>query len=219
MPIEDAINEFKRVPSGYITDAMMRLGLVGWSEGVVPVGRTARRFAGRAVTLKYGPKRGDGARMPNQYEVIRSCRPGDVLVVAAEGTSHWLLGENVCHAALYQGLAAVVVDGSIRDFDEIAEMDLPVFARGAGIRPFTLNQELVAVNEPVVFAGAQIRPGDIVTGDGDGIVVVPPDRADDVLYQVRDIAEIEKEQEEAIRCRAPMEALNPILAKKKVLKK
>ena len=57
MSIEEAINVFKESPSGYVTDAMTRLGMSGWSEGVVPVGRTARRFAGRAVTLKYGPKR------------------------------------------------------------------------------------------------------------------------------------------------------------------
>src|SRR5512133_87195 len=207
MSIEEAVNEFKQVPSGYITDAMTRLGLAGWSEGVAPVGKTARRFAGAAVTLKYGPKRGDGAKLPNQYEVIRSCKPGEVLVLAAEGTPCWLLGENVCHTAMYHGLGAVVVDGCIRDFDEIAERDLPVFARGAGIRPFMTHLELIAVNEPVFFAGAQIRPGDIVAGDGDGIVVVPAERADDVLLQVRDVAEIEKEQEEAIRQQVPLEVL------------
>lgn len=219
MSIEEAINEFKHSPSGYVTDALTRLGLSGWSEGVVPVGKTARRFAGRAVIMKYGPKRGDGAKLPNQYEVIRSANPGDVLVVAAEGTPCWLLGENVCHTALYRGLGAIVVDGCVRDFDEIAEMDMPVFARGAGIRPFMTHLELIAVNEPVMFAGTQIRPGDIVVGDGDGIVVVDPARADDVLLQVRDIAEIEKEQEEAIRRQVPLEELNPILAKKKVVKR
>ena len=219
MSIEEAINVFKDSPSGYVTDALTRLGLSGWSEGVVPVGKTARRFAGRAVTLKYGPKRGDGKKLPNQYEIIRSCKLGDVLVLAAEGTPCWLLGENVCHTALYQGLAAVAVDGCIRDFDEIAEMDLPVFARGAGIRPFMTHLELVAVNEPVIFAGAQINSGDIVVGDGDGIVVVNPERADDVLLQVRDIAELEKEQEDAIRRQVPLEELNPILLKKKVVKK
>ncbi|MGE5619918.1 MAG: RraA family protein [Sphingomonadaceae bacterium] len=219
MSIEEVINEFRQVPSGFVTDAMTRLGISGWSEGVVPVSSKARRFAGRAVTMKYGPKRGTPAKLPNQYEVIRSANPGDVLVIAAEGTPCWLLGENVCHTALYQGLAAVVVDGCIRDFDEIAELEMPVFARGAGIRPFSTHLELIDVNVPVEFAGAQIRPGDIVVGDGDGIVVVPADRADDVLYQVKDIAVLEKEQEEAIKRQVPLSELNPILARKKILKK
>jgi regulator of RNase E activity RraA len=217
--MEDVINELKQVPTGYVTDAMVRLGLSGWSEGVVPLSSTARHFAGKAVTLRYGPKRGSGARMPNQYEIIRDTKPGDVLVVAAGGTPCWLLGENVCHEAMYSGIAAVVVDGRVRDADEIAELPMPVFARGAGIRPFSTHLELTAVNEPVEFAGTQIRPGDIVVGDGDGIVVVPAERAEEVLLQVRDIAELEKEQEEAIKRRVPMSELNPILAKKKVLKK
>jgi 4-hydroxy-4-methyl-2-oxoglutarate aldolase len=218
--IEEAIKAFKEMPSGYVTDAMSRLGLSGWSEGVVPLSRTAREIAGRAVTMKYGPKRGTGEKMPSQYQVIREiAQPGDVLVVAAEGAPTWLLGENVCHTALYRGLAGIVVDGCVRDFDEIAQMEMPVFARGAGIRPFMAHLELIGVNVPVEFAGAQVRPGDIVVGDGDGLVIVPPDRVDEVLLQARDIGELEDEQEEAIRNQVPLDQLNPILAKKKVLKK
>ncbi len=220
MSIEDAINEFKQVPSGFITDAMTRLGLSGWSEGITPLSPTARRFAGRAVTMKYGPKRGSSTKkLPNQYELIRSCKPGDVLVLAAEGTPCWLLGENVCHTALYQGLAAVVVDGSVRDYDELAALPMPVFAKGAGIRPFSTHLELIDVNVPVEFAGTQINPGDIVCGDGDGIVVVPPERADDVLYQVKDIEALEEEQEKAIKDLASLEVLNEIIGRKKVVKK
>ena len=218
MSVEEAVKEFAHLPSGYVTDAMTRLGLSGWADGVVPIGKGARRFAGRAVTMKYAPKRGIAAQMPNQYEVIRDCKPGDVLVLAAEGTPCWLLGENVCHTALYQGLAAVVVDGAARDFDELAEMSMPVFAKGAGIRPFMPYLELVGVNVPVEFAGTQIRPGDIVVGDGDGIVVVAAEKADDVLFQVMDIAEIEAEQEEAIKRQVPLAELGPILAKKKAVK-
>ncbi|MCL4369437.1 MAG: hypothetical protein M1380_00795 [Chloroflexi bacterium] len=55
MSIEEVVNAFKRVPSGHVTDAMVRLGLSGWSEGVTPLSPEARRFAGRAVTLRYGP--------------------------------------------------------------------------------------------------------------------------------------------------------------------
>ncbi len=219
MSIEESIKELGMIPSGYVTDAMTRLGLIGWSESVLPLSPKARHISGRAVTMKYGPKRGESRKLPNQYEVIRSAKPGDVLVVAAEGSPCWLLGENVCHTAMYHGLAGIVVDGCVRDADEIAELEMPVFARGAGIRPFMTHLELIDVNVPVEFAGAQIRPGDIVVGDGDGLVVVPPERIEDVLLQVRDIAEIEKEQEDAIRRQVPLEELNPILARKKVLKK
>lgn len=219
MSIEEAIKEFKEMPSGFVTDAMTRLGLAGWSEGVFPLSRTARRIVGRAVTMKYGPKRGTGGKLPSQYQVIREANPGDVLVIAAEGSPCWLLGENVCHTALYRGLAGIVVDGCVRDADEIAEMPMPVFCRGAGIRPFSTHLELIDVDVPVEFAGTQIRPGDIVVGDGDGLVIVPPERAEEVLFQAKDIAELEKEQEEAIRRQVPLEELSQILARKKVPKK
>jgi len=219
MSIEETISEFKQYPTGFVTDSLTRLGLGGWTEGIAPISKTRRKFVGRAVTMKYGPIRGVGGKLPSQYQVIREAKPGDVLVVAAEGTPCWLLGENVCHAALDQGLAAVVVDGCVRDYDELAEMDLPVFCRGAGIRPFSTHLELIDVNVPVEFAGAQIRPGDILVGDGDGIVVVPPERVEDVLFQARDIAALELEQEEAIKKQVPLDELNVILGKKKVLKK
>jgi 4-hydroxy-4-methyl-2-oxoglutarate aldolase len=144
--------------------------------------------------------------------------PGDVLVIAAAGTPCWLLGENQAHAALYRGLAGMCVDGCVRDTDEIAALPLPVFARGAGIRPYSTELELVSVNVPVAFAGMQVRPGDIVVGDGDGLLAIPAAQAGAVLQQILDIAGLEQEMEEAIKRQAPLEEIERLGKRKKIRK-
>ena len=219
MLVEDVIGQLRELPTGWITDALERLGLAGWSHGVYPVSQTERRVAGRAVTIQYLPKRGTGPKLPSHYDVIANVAlPGDVLVIAAGGTPCWLMGENQAHWAMYHGLAGILVDGHVRDADEIAELPLPVFARGAGVRPYSTHLELAAINVPVEFAGVQIRPGDVVVGDGDGVVVVPSDRVEEVLFQAQDIAVIEKEMEEAIKRGVTVTELASVSKQKKIRK-
>lgn len=221
MSMSDAemIRQFKECPTGWIVDALGRLKINGCSEAVYPMSRTARRLAGRAVTVQYLPKRGTGPKVPNHYSVMRNiAQPGEVLVIAALGTPCWLLGENQAHVAMYRGLAGICVDGCVRDADEIAELPLPVFARGAGIRPYATHLDLTGVNVPVSFAGAQIRPGDVIVADGDGMVVVPGDLAENILMQTLEIAGIEKEMEDTIRNNGSLEEIARLSGRKKVAK-
>ncbi len=218
MAAEDIVKGFGEMPTGYVTDGLRRLGLSGWTDGVRPISPTRRKIAGPAVTIRFGPARGTGAKMPSIYSVIRESAPGSVIVVAAGGTTAWLLGELICSEAMYSGMAGVVVDGCVRDADELAELEMPVFARGSGVRPYSPQLEVLEVNGQVEFAGATIRPGDILVGDGDGLVVVPKERSADVLFQARDIAAIEEQQTKAIRERAPLEVLQKLTASKKVPK-
>ena len=213
---DSVVAQFGKMATGWISDAFERINLSGWSEGVVPLSPSNRRFAGRAVTVQYLPKRGSGPRLPNHYEIMRNiAQPGEVLIIAALGTPCWLMGENQAHVAMYRGLAGVAVDGCVRDADEVAELDIPVFARGAGVRPYSTHLELSGVNVPVAFAGVQVRPGDVVVGDCDGLIIVPGDRAEEVLRHTLEIAEVEKEVEVAIRNQASLEELAAISRKKK----
>lgn len=217
--VEDVVLQLYDLPTGWITDALDRLGLAGWAHGVLPMARTARRVAGRAVTIQYLPRRGTGPKVSSHYEVIANvAAPGNVLVIAAGGTPCWLMGENQAHWALYHGMGGICVDGCIRDADEIAEMSLPVFARGIGTRPYATHLELTGVNVAVEFAGAQIRPGDVVVGDGDGLVVVSGDRAEDILFQALDVAGIEKEMEDVIKRGVSVAELATVAGKKKARK-
>jgi 4-hydroxy-4-methyl-2-oxoglutarate aldolase len=217
--VDDLIGQFRELPTGWITDALERLGLAGWSQAVYPMSRTERRVAGRAVTIQYLPKRGSGPKLPSHYDVIENvAQPGDVLVIAAGGTPCWLMGENQAHWAMYHGLAGMLVDGCVRDADEIAELPMPVFARGAGTRPYSTHLEMAGINVAVDFAGVQIRPGDVLVGDGDGLVVIPGDRAEEVLFQAQDIGVIEKAMEEAIKRRVTVKELARVSSQKKIRK-
>ncbi len=212
---KEALAYLATLQSGVVTDALVRLGLEGWMDYVLPMG-PGGRLAGPAVTVKYAPRRGIGASKENLYSIIRRCKPGDVLVIEALGTDCWILGENVAHAALYQELAGIVLDGRVRDAAEIREMELPVFCRGASVRPHAPFMELVDYNVPINCAGAQVHPGDIIVGDADGIVVVPASKLPEVMVQVRDIAALELEQEEAIAQGKSLEVIGEILRRKKI---
>jgi 4-hydroxy-4-methyl-2-oxoglutarate aldolase len=209
------IKAFSQVPSAYVTDAMRRLGLItGWTAGVYSISKKRPHMFGRAVTLNYAPKKGLGAKLPGQFQIVKDCNPGAVLVFAARGSSCWVTGGNVANVAINQKLGGIAVDGCLRDIDEMAEADLPVFCRGAGVRPYANELELIAINVPVEFAGTQIYPGDILVGDGDGIVVVPADRIKEVLFQLGDIPQLEKELELAILRQASVSELNEIAMRK-----
>ena len=199
------IRRFGGVPTGFFTDALTRLGLDGWMDGVFPAA-AGDRVAGPAVTLRMAPGRGADRSSANIYELIRTFDPGAVLVIETGGTNTSAFGENTAAHAQVQGLVGIVTDGRCRDFAEIAALAMPVFCCGPTVRlPNPL--ELVAHNVPISCGGAQVRPGDLVVGDADGVVVVPKAYLQAVFDEVDDIAQLEKELEKAIKTRAPIDLL------------
>ncbi|MEX2643729.1 MAG: RraA family protein [Acetobacterales bacterium] len=213
---ERAIRALKGLPSGFVTDAMLRLGIGGWMAGLHPA--NGKAVVGVARTLRYAPRGGGGGPSDrNIYEVMAACGPGEILVIETGGTDCYVSGENMASHAQACGLAATVVDACVRDFREIAGLKMPVYCRGASIRPNQL--EVVGYDVEVCCAGANVKPGDIVVGDGDGIAVIPQARIDDVLYQVEDVAALEAEQERLITGKRPITELNALLKKKKALRK
>lgn len=115
------------------------------------------------------------------HRALERVEPGDVLVVAtAEPRRVALLGELIAIQAKTRGAAAILVDGPVRDLDELLELGLPVWARGvcaAGPEKRVGG----GLDVPVEVGGVRIAPGDVVVLDGDGVVVVPRDRRADVL--------------------------------------
>lgn len=210
------LTRYAAAPTGWVTDALGRLGLGSWMDGVVPVAPAAR-LHGRIRTLKFVPR--TGIRRPDLsiYTIIRSFDPGDVLVIGTGGTRSWLFGENVAHLAQFQGLHGIVTDGRVRDASELKEMAIHVFARGVATRPPS-DLELAAVDVPIECGGAQVRPGDLLVGDIDGVVIVPHQAAASLIEEVEDLATLEKRQEEAIAARAPLAEIQAVLAAKKKLK-
>lgn len=200
-------------PTGVTVDALSRIGAAGWIEGIKPYGGR-RRFSGRVRTLLYARGQGRPTLGGSPYLLIRDFDPGDVLVIATSGADRWFLGENIAHDALYHGLSGIITDGLVRDGDELAAMDFPVFARGLGVSPPTPDYGLYGIDVPVTLDGMLVTPGDVIHADADGVVVVPAGMTARLKEHVVDFAELEARQEELIRSRAPLSELNVVLKEK-----
>lgn len=168
-------------------------------DGPKPL-RPGRRLLGTARTLRFVPYRKDlfdehGGGYNAQKRAIDTLREGEVLVMEARGEAGTgTLGDLLALRALHCGAAGVVTDGGVRDYATVAAMDLPVYAQGA--HPAVLGRRHVpwAVDETVSCGGATVQPGDIIVGDDDGVLVIPPQLAQEVALA----AQAQEHQEEFV---------------------
>ena len=144
------------------------------------------RVAGPARTALCMP--GDNTMV---HALVAHARPGDVLVLTtAQPAPVAFVGDLLATQAQAQGVAGILVDGAVRDLDELAELGLPIWTRFVRARGATKG-DVGKLDVPVVVGGAEIRPGDLVVMDCDGAVVVPADRVDEMLPAARERAERE----------------------------
>jgi 4-hydroxy-4-methyl-2-oxoglutarate aldolase len=199
--------------TGVVTDALTRLGLHGWMQGVLPAAPNGR-VLGPAVTVRYGPRRGADRLDMTLYEVIRDLEPGSVLVIAAERTRTSVLGGNIARCGEVQKLAGIVTDGHCRDYLEIASLEMPVFCAGpTNMLPHDI--ELVGRNAPISCGGAQVNPGDLIFGDGDGVLIIPSGQIETVLRDLEFVIAIETQLAHAVSSEAPLGTIKDILRRKK----
>ena len=124
-------------------------------------------FVGSACTVVCAPRDTQMLQIAIHY-----AQPGDVLVVSAgEYAEAGMFGDVLGNACKAKGIAALVSDAGVRDTRELRELGLPVFSGSVSIKG-TVKETLGTINHPIVFGGEYIRPGDIVKGDADGIVIV-----------------------------------------------
>ena len=181
---DEDLAPWRSIPTAVISDELNRTGAMAAAIKPIAEGMT---FAGQALTVQ--TMVGDNAAL---HYALASAWPGCVLVVDARGhvdTAVW--GGVLTHAAMVKGVGALVVDGSIRDVDEIRQAGFAVFSRG--VVPNGPHKGFGgAVNTPISCAGVAVDPGDLVVGDGDGVVVVRPDQMTGLLDRCR--ARIAKEE-------------------------
>ncbi len=119
-------------------------------------------------------------------------QPGEVLVLTMpEPRPVALVGDLLATQAKVQGAAAILVDASVRDVEELAELGLPIWARWVRVRG-AAKEVPGTIGVPVTVGGATIRNGDILVLDADGVAVVESERVDEVLEASRDRAERER---------------------------
>jgi len=174
-PAARLLAAFRDAPTSIISDNLDRLpGAVG----LRPFHRGGH-LLGVAFTVKTRP--GDNLAIHQALELVG---PGDVIVVDGGGDeTRALIGEIMLTIAQHRGAAGYVIDGAIRDADAIAASGLPVFARAAIHRgPYKSGPG--TINVPVAIGGTVISPGDIVVGDGDGVVSFPQSIAAELRAKV-----------------------------------
>jgi 4-hydroxy-4-methyl-2-oxoglutarate aldolase len=126
------------------------------------------------------------------HAVVAHARPGDVIVLTSdEPAPVALVGELLVTQAASRGVAGILVDGALRDLDELVEIGLPIWARFVRAQGATKGQ-VGKLDVPVVIGGAEIRPGDLVVMDCDGAMALPSERIDEVLPLALERAERER---------------------------
>ena len=169
----DALSELARLGSATVYEAGGRGGYVDADlHQIVP----GSRVAGPARTVMCGQ---DDNLMV--HAVMADVRPGEVIVLTMpEPRPVALVGDLLATQAHARGAAGILVDASVRDVEELAELGLPIWARWVRVRG-AAKDVAGTIGEPVLVGGTTIRPGDVLVCDADGIAVVESERADTVL--------------------------------------
>jgi 4-hydroxy-4-methyl-2-oxoglutarate aldolase len=186
--------ELARLGTATVYEAAGREGLIDLDlHRIVP----GSRAAGPARPVLCG--HGDNLMA---HAAIAHARPGDVLVLTMpDPFPVALIGDLLATQALEQGVAALLVDGAVRDVEDLVELGLPVWARWIRVRGAAKDTP-GTIDEPVTVGGQRIAAGDIVVLDGDGAAVVAADRVEVVFEAALDREERERIKREKLRAGA-----------------
>lgn len=185
-PEAHLVDGFRGAATGHLCDALGRSAAMSHRIKPVAPGMT---LCGVAFTIKARPV--DNLVV---WKALDVALPGDVLVIAThEHFGHSTWGDLTSRVAAIRKLGGVVTDGAVRDVDGIVEAGLPVFA--AGVTPNSPQKDGPGeFNVPVSCGSQVVQPGDILVGDGDGVVVVPLADAHAALAELRNIQRYEQQR-------------------------
>ncbi|MFJ1749403.1 4-carboxy-4-hydroxy-2-oxoadipate aldolase/oxaloacetate decarboxylase [Streptomyces sp. NPDC088116] len=183
-PDPDLVARLAAYGSATVHEAQGRLGAL--SSSIKPVDRTMS-LCGPAFTVRCAPR--DNLML---QVAIAHAQPGDVVVVSAgEYTEAGSFGDVLANACQAKGLAGLVTDTGVRDTEQLRALGFPVFSYSVSIKG-TVKETVGPMNEPILIGGELVRPGDVIRGDADGVVVV---RREDLAYAVEKSQEREDAEE------------------------
>jgi 4-hydroxy-4-methyl-2-oxoglutarate aldolase len=185
------LERFAKLPTGNISDANSKTG--NMDPHIKPIDPKSK-LVGPAYTVRCHP-----ADNLSIHKAMLEAPAGSVLVVDLNsycGAGHF--GEIMALGCQVKGIAGLVIDGSVRDAEEIEEMKFPVFC--CALNPGgTVKETAKETNIPIHCGNMLVKPGDIIIGDRDGVVVVPSEKAVEVLEHAEAIAAKEIKVKELLR--------------------
>jgi Demethylmenaquinone methyltransferase len=189
--------EFRDLSNAEISDALDALGLPGSVVGIGCVTGT-HRILGPAFTVRFAPI--DHAAPGTVGDFIEQVAPGQVIVLDNGGRQDCTVwGGILSQVASAQGVEGTVIHGVCRDSAEAVECHYPIFSRGVFMRTGKDRVQVEAIGAPVSLGDVRVNPGDLLSGDRDGLVVIPADRAREVLERACKIRDAEKAIIEQVR--------------------
>lgn len=186
---EELIDILKEVSTPNISDAMHRKGAM---HGILPINQGAK-MVGTAITVQTFA--GDWAK---SVEAIDLARPGDVIVIynGSKNIAPW--GGLATLSCKVKGIEGVVIDGAVRDLDEIRALNYPIFA--SSVVPNAGEPKgMGEINAEISCGGQTVKPGDFIVGDDSGIVVIPKERAYEIARRAKEVKKTESRLYEEIR--------------------
>ncbi|WP_255621078.1 RraA family protein [Pseudonocardia sp. DSM 110487] len=177
-----------RFSAATVSDALDRLGFPGSMLGIAPLHNGAR-LCGRAFTVRYLTA---GSPPGTVGDYLDEVAPGEVVVLDNGGrTDCTVWGDILTAMAADRGVAGTVIDGVCRDVQRAIGVGYPIYSRGRFMRTGKDRVEVSDVGRPVSVGGVQVRAGDLLLGDADGVLAVPRAKEEQVLEISTAIAERE----------------------------
>ncbi|UAL07736.1 MAG: orotidine 5'-phosphate decarboxylase [Candidatus Methanogranum gryphiswaldense] len=199
---EDELFEaFLKCSTCNISDAHHKQGIM---FGLQPYIKDGERMAGKALTVQ--TSNGDWAK---PVEAIDIAKPGDIIVIDVGGAPMAVWGELATNSAMIMGVKGVVIDGAIRDIDDIRKLGFPAFARS--VTPCAGEAKgYGGIGIEVTVGGQKVRTGDWIIGDESGLIVVPKEVAVEVANRSIDVNERENRTREEIRRGSTLSKVNEL---------
>lgn len=209
-PSKEIIEFFKKTPTAFVSDAEKKLGLRAemlYMKDVYPMFPLSLRkkdevsIAGPAITFEMGPHTATYEYTEFPYKlgtrihfliVEKYSKPGDIVVIDAKEAKLGMWGGYMTQRAAKLKVGGMVTDGYIRDADQSREWGVPLFSRGKTMISYVYYLNPISEMTPVHCGGALVKPGDIIVGDTDGVVVVPHEKLDEIIEVVKINIDAEK---------------------------
>lgn len=201
MPLKAATRDkLKTVSTATLCTALYKRGLRNqFIQDVRPLNPNGAPMVGEAFTLRYIPAREDlnpisvfQDRAHPQRKAVEDCPPGAVFVIDSRKDPRAAsAGSILVTRLMVRGVAGVVTDGGFRDSPEIARLAIPAYHNRPSAPTNLTHHQAIDINVPIGCGDAPVWPGDVILGDGDGVIVIPAHLADEIANEAFEMTAFE----------------------------